>query len=198
MQSKPIIAAFDFDGTITTKDTLFDFIAFYIGKPRLLLGLIVLSPMLIFFKLGFIKNNEAKQKMFSFFFKSESIEKFNSVCEQYIQRVNIILKQDTIDRIKWHQSKGHKVVIISASIKNWIEPWAIQYGIDEVLATEILVKDKAVVGKFSTANCYGQEKVNRLLIKYPDRNGYVLYAYGDSRGDKELLELADYPILLTK
>lgn len=198
MQSKQTIAAFDFDGTITTKDTLFDFIAFYVGKPRLLLGLVILSPMLILFKLGFIKNDEAKQKMLSSFFKGVSIEEFNLVCIKYVKRINTILKEDAIDKIKWHQSQGHKVIIISASVKNWIEPWALSFGIEEVLATEILVDNRVVVGKFSTANCYGQEKVNRLLANYPDRCSYILYAYGDSRGDKELLELADYPTLLTK
>ena len=43
----------------------------------------------------------------------------------------------------------------------------------------------------SRDNCYGQEKVNRFLQVEPDRKSYVLYAYGDSSGDKEMIALAD-------
>lgn len=69
-------------------------------------------------------------------------------------------------------------------------------NIETVLATEIKVRDNIIEGTFSSENCYGQEKVNRLLAQFPDRNGYILYAYGDSAGDKALLALADYPTLI--
>ena len=196
MISKPIIAAFDFDGTITTKDTLLDFIGFYVGKIRLIVGLIILSPMLICYKAGLIKNSTAKQKLFSFFFKNVSVNRFNKIGEKYIERINLITRKETIDKIRWHQNQGHQVIIISASVKNWIQPWANQMNINVVLSTEIFVTDNIIDGTFSTKNCYGQEKVNRLLAQYPDRNSYILYAYGDSRGDKELLESADYPTFL--
>lgn len=196
MISKPIIAAFDFDGTITTKDTLLDFIGFYVGKIRLIVGLIILSPMLICYKAGLIRNSTAKQKLFSFFFKNVSVNRFNKIGEKYIERINLITRKETIDKIRWHQNQGHQVIIISASVKNWIQPWANQMNINVVLSTEIFVTDNIIDGTFSTKNCYGQEKVNRLLAQYPDRNSYILYAYGDSRGDKELLESADYPTFL--
>lgn len=191
-----VIAAFDFDGTITTKDTLFDFIGFYVGRRRLIAGLIILCPMLICYKIGLIKNNVAKQKLFSFFFKNESIDRFNKKGVEYSRSIELITKKETIDKIRWHQSEGHQIIIVSASVKNWIEPWAQQMNIDHVLSTEVSITENLIAGTFSTENCYGQEKVNRLLAQYPDRNSYILYAYGDSRGDKELLELADYPTLL--
>ena len=53
-------------------------------------------------------------------------------------------------------------------------------------------KNRKLTGNFSSKNCYGQEKVNRLLEKEPDRTNYILYAYGDSAGDKEIIEFADY------
>lgn len=196
MQSKQTIAAFDFDGTITTKDTLFDFIAFYFGKKKLLAGLIILSPMLVFYKLGFIKNNIAKEKLFSYFFKNTPVEEFNSVCCKYSKRINTIIREKTIERIKWHQQQGHLTIIISASVKNWIAPWAEEMNFDKILATEISVQADSIIGKFSSKNCYGQEKVNRLLREYPDKSQYTLYAYGDSNGDTELLKLADYPTLI--
>jgi len=194
--SKKIIAAFDFDGTITTKDTLFDFIVFYRGKLKLVVGLIILSPILVLYKVGLIKNDRAKQLLFSYFFKGTSLEEFNKKGGAYIKRISEICKKETLDKIYWHKQEGHEIVIVSASISNWIKPWAHKTGFKQVIATEICSTDGIINGKFGSPNCYGQEKVNRLLAAYPDRSNYVLYAYGDSSGDKELLALADYPTLL--
>jgi phosphoserine phosphatase len=51
-----------------------------------------------------------------------------------------------------------------------------------------------VTGKLLGSNCWGIEKVARLQdwLQRP-RNTYTLYAYGDSRGDLELLAAADHP-----
>lgn len=191
-----VIAAFDFDGTITTKDTLIDFLLFYFGKQKVLLGFLYLSPMLIMFKLKFIKNDRAKELLLSYFFKNVNIGEFNKKCVVYSDRINTICRATTIDKIKWHLRQNHKVIIISASIKNWIEPWALKNGINEVLSTEICIENGKITGTLKNKNCYGVEKTNRLLERYPSRESYTLYAYGDSRGDKELLELADYPTLI--
>lgn len=190
------IAAFDFDGTITTKDTLFDFIRFYVGTPKLLTGLVVLSPMLVWHKLGFIKNDVAKQKLFSYFFKNKSINEFDKIGQEYTQRIRQIVRPEILEKLKWHQDQNHTVIIISASIENWIKPWASLMCIQTVLATQIEVENNIIKGTFGSKNCYGQEKVNRLLDMFPNRCDYTLYAYGDSAGDKELLALADYPTLL--
>ncbi|MFR9166064.1 MAG: HAD family hydrolase [Dysgonomonas sp.] len=195
---KKTIAAFDFDGTITTKDTLFDFISFYHGRFRLFTGLIVLSPTLLMYLLKITTNDDAKQKMFSYFFKNEPADHFNEICTKYSQRIVEITNKEIIEKIKWHRQQSHVVIIISASVRNWIEPWAKSAGIEKVLATEIEVKDNTVTGKFSSKNCYGKEKVNRLSAEYPNIKDYTLYAYGDSSGDRELLETADYPTLVKK
>lgn len=191
-----IIVAFDFDGTITSRDTLFDFIKFYAGAKKLFKGLIILSPILVSYKLGLIKNDTAKQKLISHFFKGQSIEKFNQISQDYVQRIQEITRLEVLEKIRWHQAQKHTIIIVSASISNWIKPWAKEIGIETVLATEILIKNNLIEGTFSSKNCYGQEKVNRLLTKFPNRSEYTLYAYGDSDGDKELLALSDYPTLL--
>ncbi len=190
---KKIVAAFDFDGTITTKDTLFDFIAFYKGKAKLIGGLIVLSPVLVLYKAGLIKNSFAKQILFSWFFKGENSAVFGQKCSQYAIRISSICKPSVLDKINWHQQNGHSVLIVSASIDRWIRPWAHQMGIPDVLGTIPEEKEGKLTGKFRSENCYGKEKVNRLLSLFPDKESYTLYAYGDSNGDKQLLELADYP-----
>lgn len=193
---KYTIAAFDFDGTITTKDTLFDFIRFYYGKRTLITGLCLLSPVLIGYKLGFLANSVAKEKLFSHFFKGQCIDEYNRICANYAKRIHQICKSETLDKIKWHKEQNHRLLIVSASNKNWIAPWALQNLFDEVIGTEIEVVNGQITGEFTSKNCYGAEKTNRLLALYPNRKEYTLYAYGDSSGDKELLALADFPTLV--
>ena len=80
------------------------------------------------------------------------------------------------------------MLIVSASIDNWVQPFFTDV---KVLGTQIEVIDGKLTGRFLTKNCYGQEKVNRILTLFPDRKDYHLTAFGDSRGDKEMLAFAD-------
>lgn len=197
-QDKKVIAAFDFDGTITKKDTLFDFIQFYHGSYKLIVGLIYLLPTLLSYKLGLIKNGVAKEKLFSHFFKNEDSVHFDIKCNQYEERIARMCRTETLEKVNWHLKNKHIVVIVSASVRNWIEPWAIENNIGKVISTEIEDSGGYISGRFSTKNCYGEEKVNRLKDIFPERDQYILYAYGDSSGDNELLAFADNSFLISK
>ena len=83
-------------------------------------------------------------------------------------------------------------MIVSASIDNWVLPFARVLGVKQVLGTQLeLSRGDRLTGRFSTPNCYGPEKVRRLQTLFPQRTNYYLIAYGDSRGDRELLSFAD-------
>lgn len=191
--TKKVLAVFDFDGTITTKDTLFDFIRFYHGMPRMIAGLVIFSPVLILFKLGIISNEKAKQVLLSYFFKGKSITEFDAVCEKYKDRISEILRPEAIEKIKYHEQHGHILVINSASVCNWIIPWAHSMEIHCVIGTRLEIRNGMITGKFDGKNNNGIEKVDRLLDLFPDRKAYQLYVYGDSTGDKPLLDIADFP-----
>ena len=189
---KDILAVFDFDGTITRKDTLLEFFKFSKGKREFYWGFLVFSPWLLAMKLKMYPNWKVKQRLFSFFFKGVSINQFNQWGTAFRTEIDKIVRHKTMEVIKLHQTNDNKIVIISASIENWIRPWAEKAGIDAVLATQIDVdENELLTGKFSTKNCYGQEKVNRLSAAFPNRNDYKLIVYGNSRGDKELMKFAD-------
>jgi HAD superfamily hydrolase (TIGR01490 family) len=185
------IAFFDFDGTITTDDSLIKFIRFVIGDAKFVAGMAVLSPMLTAYKLKLIPNYKAKQYMLSYFFKGMSEEKFMQVANEYsLKHIDTILRPKAMEKIAWHKEQGHKIVIVSASIECWLKPWCDKNNLD-LIATKLQIKDGIVTGKFLTQNCYGIEKANRVQEQYNLDDYDHIYAYGDSRGDKELLELAD-------
>jgi len=186
------ITAFDFDGTITTKDTLLTFIKFSKGTWPFLVGFFLYSPLLIAYKLRLYPNWKVKQHIFSYFYKGTSIDQFNQWGAAFSERIAKIVRPRALTAIHTHQQEGCVLVIVSASVENWITPWAAGQGIDRVLATQVEIDQQGkLTGKFLTKNCYGREKVNRILEVFPRRADYKLLAYGDSRGDLDPIEFAD-------
>jgi HAD superfamily hydrolase (TIGR01490 family) len=185
------LVLFDFDGTITKDDSLIKFTRFVIGDAKTAWGMILLSPMLTVYKLKLIPNYKAKQYMLSYFFKGMSEEKFMQVANEYsLNQINTIVRPKAMEKIAWHKEQGHKIVIVSASIECWLKPWCDENNLD-LIATKLEMKDGSVTGRFLSKNCYGIEKANRVQKMYNLSDYDHIYAYGDSRGDKELLELAD-------
>lgn len=188
------LVAFDFDGTLTFKDSMFDFLIYTFGIRHLLVGVVFTLPYLILHKLKFISNQTAKQKFLAFFFKSWRYEMFRVKAEQYAkERIPAIFRADAKQRFQWHLDQGHQVVIVTASIEEWISPFFQTYGVT-VLGTKFDVKDEVLTGKFATNNCYGVEKVKRLKEYAGDMSIFdEIHAYGDTFGDKEMLAAADHP-----
>lgn len=182
------VYAFDFDGTLTTRDTLLAFIRYACGTRAFLLGFLSHAHQLVLMKLGLYPNWKAKQHIFSYFFKGLDQEAFNTLCRQFAADNRQLLRPQGLQLVAQALHEGADVLIVSASIDNWVQPFFPEVT---VLGTQIEVIDGHLTGRFLTKNCYGQEKVNRILALYPDRSSYHLTAYGDSRGDKELLAFAD-------
>ena len=185
------IAAFDLDGTITKRDTFIEFIRFTKGYLGLINGFLLYSPLLFLALIRFYPLWKVKEKLFSYHFKGLPLSVFDKYCEDFIRAIDTFVFEDAVQEIKQHIQNGNEVVIVSASIENWIKPYAKTLGIKKVIGTKIVISDDEVSGRFMSANCKGMEKVNRLLAEFPQRVNYRLIAYGDSRGDKELLQFAD-------
>ena len=182
------IVAFDFDGTLTTKDTLLEFIRFAKGTWSLWLGFLRYAHLLVLMKLHLYPNYQAKQKVFAYFFKGMSFEDFDTLCQAFAASSRHLLRPKGIETVNQAVDDGAEVLIVSASIDNWVQPF---FADVKVIGTQVEVEDGLLTGRFLTKNCYGEEKVNRILALYPNRQDYHLTAYGDSRGDKELLAFAD-------
>ena len=190
------IVAFDFDGTLTTKDTLLAFIRYAKGSTGFWLGFLRYSPQLVLMKLGLYPNYKAKQKVFAHFFKGMTLDAFDALCQRFASDNRHLLRPQALEALNKAISEGAEVVIVSASIDNWVQAFfegVRREGVRsiQVIGTQIEVEEGVLTGRFLTKNCYGQEKVNRIQALFPNRQDYHLTAYGDSRGDQELLAFAD-------
>ncbi len=187
------IAFFDFDGTITSQDSLVCFLKSAIGVGRFYSGVFFMLPVIVAFKLKLLSNHDAKEKFIAHYFKGWRSDEFQKVADQYSENsIDLIVRPDALEKLKWHKQQGHKVVVVSASIESWLKRWCEKNGI-ELIGTRLKMENGAVTGKFETRNCYGQEKVNRIKKHYSLGEYEVIYAYGDSRGDREMLDMAHQP-----
>jgi len=192
--SQKTIAVFDFDGTLTSKDTLKDFLIYNFGYISFFKGIISTSFILFLYILRIVDSHTAKETLFRHFFISWDEKLFNKACEDYsLTQIDQLIRPSGRTKIDWHIEQGHHLIIVSASLKNWITLWARKNGFADVIATEAEVEKGLLTGKFLTPNCKGEEKRRRFLKKFPNRDQYVLYVYGDSKGDKALLSIADKP-----
>ena len=182
------IYAFDFDGTLTTRDSFLEFIRYVCGNWALCKGILRDSPLLVLMKLGLYPNWKAKQKGFAYFFKGMPLKDFAQQGRLFALDRQHLLRPQGVDMVKQAQAEDAEVLIVSASIDHWVQPFFPEV---KVVGTQVEVEDGCLTGRFLTKNCYGQEKVNRILALYPHRNEYELIAFGDSAGDKELLAFAD-------
>lgn len=185
------LALFDFDGTVTFKDTFLEFIKFAKGKKRFYAGFILLSPILIAMKAGLYPNWKAKERVLIHFFEGTPIKQFNSWGQEFAR--NIIpqmIRSQALIQLNKHQAQGDVVYIVSASPENWLIGWVKKHNLN-LISTKLECVNSKITGRIDGKNCYGQEKVNRIkhdieLNKY-DR----IIAFGDSSGDKEMLAFAD-------
>ena len=186
------VHAFDFDGTLTRRDTLVEFIRYVKGDKEFLKCFLRYSPQLVAMKVGLYPNWKVKRQVFSYCFAGMKEEVFNDFSTRFAQAKSSLMRPAGVEKIRSLLQDGCQVVVVSASVENWVRPFfgdlsdAIQF-----LCTRVEVKDGVLTGRFLTKNCFGKEKVARLRTLYPDRRAIELTAYGDSRGDREMLDYAN-------
>lgn len=190
------IAFFDFDGTITTRDTLLEFIKHSKGTLRFYLGFLLTSPWLIAYKLKLISNQAAKESVLRFFFRSTPLDLFEQHCETFSRDVlPSLLRPKALHEIERLRAAGATVVIVSASPENWIRSWST--AIDAALLATRLetvpdkdpAKPRRLTGKIFQWNCHGEEKVRRIKEAFALEDYHEVYTYGDTHGDRPMLKL---------
>lgn len=190
----PVVAAFDFDGTLTRRDTLLPFLWQVAGPSAFLSRIFALSPTLVAYKLGLLRNDVAKERVLTCFFGGMEEETLRQQGARFAAHtLPRMLRSQAMRRMQWHKLQGHRCVVISASLELYVQPWAQAAGFDDVIASRLTFRENGrIAGGLAEGNCYGAEKACRLQALLGAKEAYTLYAYGDSRGDKELLAMADH------
>ncbi len=200
MNRKRTVAAFDFDGTISYHDTLLPFLIFVKGYVKTFFLLFLASPYLLAFMCKIISRKRAKEQVVTLFFKNIPLNELRTFGRRFAEeKIPSLLRPEVLCQIAEHLKKNEECILISASLEVYLEPWAKSIGFSKVLATRLKTDGRGLItGKILGENCWGPEKVVRLEEYAGERDKYILYAYGNSRGDRELLDYSDFPFYCGK
>ena len=186
------IAVFDFDETLTTKDSLRPFLRYVVGTRRWVTGLARSSPWLAAAAIRLADRGTAKSRLLRATIRGRTRSELRTRAEQFAkERLPAMIRPEMALRIKEHLRRGHRLVLASASPDLYLRPWARSVGFDAVLATELEFVNERCTGRLATANCRGKEKARRLAEWLCGQPRGLIYAYGDDKGDREMLAMAD-------
>lgn len=194
--SVPVVAAFDVDGTLTVRDCVRPFLELVGGRRRLVTSLVRRPGASLL--AGLRRDRDAlKEIVVGGVLVGRSVTEIERLGGSFAaQVVTEMLRPDTLGRLRWHQEQGHRTVVVSASLRPYLDPLGVHLGVDAVLCTDVRAVDGRYTDRLDGVNCRAAEKAVRLRT-WLDANGLSaarLWAYGDSRGDRELLEMADHAI----
>ncbi|MFG1499537.1 HAD-IB family hydrolase [Halobacteriovorax sp. XZX-3] len=185
------LALFDFDGTITFKDTFTEFIFYSVGPKKLRLGKLLLSPFILAYKLKLLSGPTMRALIVRYAYSRQSTTTLKhqgqNFSQSFLPKVIRTNAQEEIDR---HKKLGNKIVIVSASLDLYLAPWCEANGFD-LICSSLESKNGKYTGGYYGGDCTGHMKAQRVKEKYDLSSFDKIYAYGDTAEDQQLLELAD-------
>jgi HAD superfamily hydrolase (TIGR01490 family) len=198
------VAAFDFDGTLTSGGSVFPFLVALRGFWPVLRAVTALAPKLLRSALvGGTAADKTKEQLFTRLLGGLPVQQVDDRCIAFAaQHLARHLRGDARKRLEWHQRQGHHVVIVSASPECYVRYAGDLLKVDGVLATRLAVGGGGLLtGGYEGKNCRGAEKYARL-VGHLRAHGLLgggddqpeLWAYGNSRGDLRLLRAADHGV----
>ncbi len=192
-------AIFDFDGTLLRGDSFIAFAKLFLSPWHMTAGALKALPRIIAWKAGLCSSSEAKMSLFAAWYKGLPLSTFNSWGNEFALFADHHINPKVLKALREHLRAGHKVYIISASLTNWITPWAVQQGDIEVIATipETDVQN-CLTGTFATPNCLAEAKVKRLKANPNFNPNLPIVVYTDSLSDSPLIEISSKYYMVTK
>ena len=174
---------YDFDGTITTRDSLFDVLKLSTSTFNYYLKILQFAPKLILTKVGVLKKGQTKESLVSLFLKGHSKKELEELAKRYLKLANkeSLFRKKALKQLETDLKDGD-VYIVSASLDFWLKPIAAALGV-QLICTEVAYNDSVFTGKFSTPNCNYAEKARRVKAEIDLSNYDSIVYYGDSKGD---------------
>ena len=191
------IYVFDFDGTITTRDTFALFLRYYAGPVRWAVKIARLLPTFASYKIGRIDRHAVKQAVVNRFFAGELSADVESRAQQFAAEVIPgLIRPEARKRLKFllesEECGPESLYICSASIGPYLRYWAASCGVHEqnVMSTELAVVGDRIADGLTGYNVWGFNKVRRIFDQFAPQSVKIIEAYGDTRGDREMLHAA--------
>jgi phosphatidylglycerophosphatase C len=195
----PVVAAFDLDGTLTEGGSVFAWLRHLAGRRRVYRAAL---PLLLPLTIGAIRSGKwadnAKERLFHSLLVGRDLGEVTVASREFaLDHLEHRGRPKVLARLEWHREQDHDIVVVSASPQIYVDVFAEALHATGGLGTRLAVDARSKLsGSYLGKNCRGKEKMRRLsewieLRDYPSEP--VIYAYGNSRGDRRLLSGATYP-----
>ena len=184
------LALFDFDGTLTTHETMPVFVRRSVIPRRLLFGHLALAPLIIGYKLRVVSGRLVRRAIVRVGYRGVPVsvleEAGAAFARDYLPGV---LRPEAMQRLDWHRERCHRVVVVSGGLDVYLAPWCQSQGL-ELVCSALEQVDGALTGNYLGHQCVLDEKVRRLRAACDLQAYETIYAYGDTPEDVPMLELA--------
>ena len=186
------IIVFDFDGTITTDDTFRLFLRYYAGTLKWSANILLLLPIFIGYGLKIVDRNQAKIHVMRRFFKNAPVARLNARAADFAKEIIPgLIRPQAQACLDSKKSDPESLYICSASITPYLRAWGESQNIHNILATELESDGNHYTGEIKGWNIWGEGKIRRILAEFAPHPVKIMEAYGDSRGDREMLHAAE-------
>ncbi|HEX6394472.1 MAG TPA: HAD-IB family hydrolase [Acidimicrobiales bacterium] len=186
------VAAFDFDGTLVDGDSLPRYLSQLLGPRRFGAALGRSVPAMLSGYRGSGRDG-AKAALLERSVAGVPVAHATTVGERFAAQLASEIRPEMVERLAWHHDAGHRTVLVSASLALYLEPFGKLIGFDDVICTRLEVGPEGLLtGRLQGENVRAEQKalqLGRLL----GSEQVTMWAYGDSRGDREMLAMADHP-----
>lgn len=184
------LALFDFDGTITHREMFADFIRFAVPRWRRWLGGFVFGPMYAGYKLGMVSGNTIRASVVKVGLRGMRVDHAREMGRRFSAEVlPAVLRPMALERIRWHRSQGDKIMVVSGALDIYLEHWCREHGLD-LLCSRLEIANGMLTGRYDGLQCVGAEKSRRVREACEIRRFPVVYAYGDTHEDLDMLSMA--------
>ena len=181
---------FDFDGTLTYKDTMFLYLKFY-NSAKFNFQFLKHIPLFILLKLKLANAEKVKKSFISSILKGQSKTKIEEKSQRFFEKFYPeIIRENAIEFIQNIDREHTESYLVTASLDIWVKPFAEKFKMN-LLATRAEFKNEIFTGNFVGNNCNGGEKVHRIKEALQGKKFDKTIAFGDTSGDKEMLEWAN-------
>jgi len=184
------LALFDFDGTITTHEMFRPFIEFAVSRRRRALGGALLAPLVAGYKAGWVSPNLMRAAAVRCGFAGvDEQEAFARGADFARDVLPSVLQGVAVERIQWHKQQGDRIAVVSGGLDVYLSHWCREHGL-ELLCSRLESRDGRLTGRYLGRQCVSAEKPRRVRESYRLDDYAVIYAYGDTREDWDLLSIA--------